>query len=104
MAQDTLICQSCSMPIADIKLRGTEKNGSVNNEYCVHCYKDGTFTKPNATLEEMIELYAPKWGTWMGKPSMTIEQAKLEIRQKLSPLKRWTKKETPKRGCCCCKK
>ncbi len=77
----TLICQSCSMPITDIKVRGTEKDGSVSNEYCVHCYKNGAFTKPNASLEEMIELYAPKWGTWMGKPAMTIEQAKIEIRE-----------------------
>ena len=91
------------MPIADIKLRGTEKDGSVSNEFCVHCYKNGIFTIPNATLDEIIELYAPKWGTWMGKPAMTIEQAKIEIREKLSPLKRWAKKETPKR-CCCCKK
>ena len=103
MKQDILICQSCSMPMTDIKLRGTEKDGSVNNEYCVHCFKNGAFTNPKATLEEIIELYAPKWGTWMGKPTLTIDQAKIEIREKLSPLKRWAKKETPKR-CCCCKK
>lgn len=101
MKQDILICQSCSMPMTDIKLRGTEKDGSINNEYCLHCYQNGAFIQPKATLEEMIENYAPNWGKWTGKPTMTIEEAKIEIRSTLSPLKRWTKTEMPKRRCCC---
>lgn len=104
MKNDTLICQSCSMPLDKVENRGTEKDNSKSSEYCVYCYKNGSFTNPEATLEEVIEHYAPKWGTWMGNPAMTIEQAKVKIRKALSPLKRWSNKEKSKRCCCCSKK
>jgi hypothetical protein len=48
-------CQSCSMPLDDPALWGTEKDGSKNHEYCKYCYQDGQFTNPGATLEEMKE-------------------------------------------------
>jgi len=94
------ICQSCSMPMTDASKFGTEKDDSPSKDYCVHCYKKGAFTRPNTTIEEMIELYAPRWGQWTGRPDLSIEQAKVEIFEKLSPLKRWKKKSG---GCCCCK-
>lgn len=46
-------CQSCSMPIDDMNLRGTEKNGTKSIEYCSYCYKNGAFINPGATLEDM---------------------------------------------------
>lgn len=33
--------------------RGTESDGSKSETWCQLCYKDGAFTRPNATLEEM---------------------------------------------------
>lgn len=48
-----LFCQSCSMPIDDVQMRGTEKNGSTSTEYCSYCYTNGEFLNPKATLEEM---------------------------------------------------
>lgn len=104
MKNDTIICQSCSMPMDDQAKRGTEKDGSLSTEYCVYCYKNGAFTNPKATLEDVIELYAPKWGEWMGKPGMSIADAKAEIRKTLSPLKRWQAKTEKKSGCCCCRR
>ena len=41
------------MPIDDMDLRGTEKNGAKSSEYCAYCYAKGEFVNPKATLEEM---------------------------------------------------
>ena len=46
-------CQSCSMPLDGPELRGIEKDGSKNPEYCKYCYSNGVFTFPGMTLEEM---------------------------------------------------
>lgn len=47
-------CQSCSMPLDEPELRGSEKDGSPSEEYCKYCYTNGAFTNPGLTLEEMI--------------------------------------------------
>jgi len=49
-------CQSCSMPIDQPILAGTEKDGTKSNEYCVYCYRDGAFLNPGMTLDEMKKL------------------------------------------------
>lgn len=103
MKKQQLICQSCSMPITQKSQFGTEADGSLNEDYCIYCYKDGAYTKPQATLQEMIEFYAPQWGSWIGKPDMSLEDAKTDIQKKLSPLKRWNT-NTKRRCCCGCKK
>ena len=46
-------CQSCSMPLNNSTLLGTEKDGSKNSIYCSYCYQNGSFTNANITLEEM---------------------------------------------------
>ena len=43
------------MPIDDILLRGTEKDGSLSEDYCKYCYQNGEFVRPGITLDEMIE-------------------------------------------------
>ena len=50
---ESKICQSCSMPLDGEDLWGTEENGSKNAEYCKFCYKDGAFTNPGITLDQM---------------------------------------------------
>jgi len=83
-------CQSCSMPIAQPGLRGTEKDGSKSNEYCTYCYQNGEFINPNMTLEEM----------------KTLVKTQMEIRKmdggiidmavsSLPHLKRWNAKSVP---------
>ena len=37
-------CQSCGMPMQAAGDFGTETDGSPSGEYCVYCYKGGTFT------------------------------------------------------------
>ena len=33
---------------------GTNKDGSPNIDYCISCFKDGEFTEPDITLNDMI--------------------------------------------------
>ena len=35
------ICQSCGMPLNNKEELGTNKDGSINDDYCKYCYKDG---------------------------------------------------------------
>lgn len=83
------MCQSCAMPMARPEDFGTEADGSASKDYCTHCYQNGEFTNPDATMEGMVEFLAPNWGEWMEKPDMTLDEAKVEVRELLSGLKRW---------------
>ena len=80
------ICQSCGMPIKIREQLGTNKDGSINDDYCQYCYKDGEFID-RVTMEEYIEMCS-KYGSQAG---MTNEKMK-EYCTKLFPtLKRWQK-------------
>ncbi len=47
-------CQSCGMPLdKDERTVGTEANGTLSEMYCSHCYRNGKFTSPDITVEEM---------------------------------------------------
>jgi hypothetical protein len=49
-------CQSCSMPLDNPAVLGTEKDGSKSHEYCQYCYQDGAFVNPKMSLKEMTSL------------------------------------------------
>mgnify|MGYP001553286579 CR=1 FL=1 len=46
-------CQSCSLPLNDPELLGTQKDGSKSTEYCKYCFQNGAFTDPGMTVEQM---------------------------------------------------
>ena len=46
-------CQSCGMPLTD-DYKGTNADGSRNEDYCNYCYMDGRFMQ-DMTMEQMIE-------------------------------------------------
>jgi hypothetical protein len=48
------VCQSCAMPMLQEEQHGKEKDNSLNEDYCVYCYKDGSFTN-NCDMNQMIE-------------------------------------------------
>ena len=49
-------CQSCGMPLSDaFGNYGTQAGGSKHPEYCLFCFKDGAFTLPHQTMDEMIQ-------------------------------------------------
>lgn len=80
------ICQSCWMPLENPEQFGTNADGSVNQDYCIYCYKDGKFID-DVSMEEYIDMCSQYWA----QAGMTNEQMK-EYCTKLFPtLKRWKK-------------
>ena len=48
-------CQSCGMPIDEAAANfGTEADGSSASEYCTFCYKGGSFTNPDQSVDQMV--------------------------------------------------
>ena len=81
---DNKICQSCGMPISSKKDLGTNKDGSINEDYCKYCYQDGEFLD-QVSMEEYINMCS-QYGSQAG---MSNEEMK-EFCTKLFPtLKRW---------------
>lgn len=80
------ICQSCGMPVSANDDLGTNKNGSINNDYCKYCFKDGDFID-KVTMEEYIEMCS-KYGEQAG---MTNEEMKEYCMNLFPTLKRWKK-------------
>ena len=78
------ICQSCAMPIESDDQLGTEKDGSINQDYCKYCYKDGEFVD-KVSMEEYIEMCS-QFGE---QASMTNEQMREYCTQVFPTLKRW---------------
>jgi hypothetical protein len=78
-------CQSCGMPLKkDEKGGGTNADGSINTMYCSHCYQDGKFTWPEATVAEMKALVQEKLKE-MGLPGFMA----WFLTSNISRLKRW---------------
>jgi hypothetical protein len=78
------ICQSCSMPLNRTELFGTEKDGSMNGDYCNYCYQNGAFTVPDMSMEQMQEFVKNKMNE-MKMPNNTIDIAVNSI----PSLRRW---------------
>ena len=88
MQSEAQICQSCGMPMEKSEDFGTNADRNRNEDYCCFCFKNGDFTSPDLTLEQMID----KLIGFADKMGMTQTQAR-EIAQKVIPrLKRWQKK------------
>ncbi|MDL2241972.1 zinc ribbon domain-containing protein [Bacteroidales bacterium OttesenSCG-928-L03] len=89
---DVKICQSCGMSLDGDETKGTNKDGSLSDEYCVYCFADGAFTRI-VTMEEMIESnleYLDHWLEETGQ-NMTVDEARAQLMQYLPTLNRWKK-------------
>lgn len=84
--QPKTICQSCSMPIDDIAVRGTEKDGSKSSEYCKYCYEKGAFISPDLSLDQMKTIVKTELEKRQSSPDI-IQHAV----DSLPHLKRWQK-------------
>jgi len=77
-------CQSCSMPLDQPGMFGTEKDGSKSKDYCAYCYQHGAFVNPNMTMAEMKTIVK----TEMGKRH--LDQGMIDMALNSLPhLKRW---------------
>ena len=86
-------CQSCGMPLTETN-KGTNSDGSLNNDYCLYCYQQGKFTQ-DFTMNQMIEFCA-QFTDQINKETgwnLTPEQAKEQMRQFFPNLKRWKEKD-----------
>ena len=72
------------MPIESDDQLGAEKDGSINQDYCKYCYKDGEFLD-KVSMEEYIEMCS-QFGEQAG---MTNEQMREYCTQVFPTLKRW---------------
>lgn len=84
--QPKTICQSCSMPIDDMAVRGTEKDGSKSSEYCKYCYEKGAFISPDISLDQMKTIVK----TELEKRQSPHDIIQLAV-DSLPHLKRWQK-------------
>jgi radical SAM superfamily enzyme len=73
------------MPLDTQEIKGTEKDGTKSNEYCMYCYANGAYTDPDMTMEEMKVIIE----TQMKK--MNLPDHLIELSVKMLPsLKRWS--------------
>ena len=84
---DKIRCQSCGMPLGP-GFFGTDANGAEISEYCMYCYKNGVFTNPDLTLEEMIDVSVKHMKNELNMPE---EEARENARSVIPNLKRWQK-------------
>lgn len=80
------------MPFIRDEDRGTEKDGSRSSIYCVYCYKDGEFTRPDITLEEIASLGA---GMMSEMYEIPPDKAQKFMVEQLRSLKRWSGRIIP---------
>jgi len=84
---DKARCQSCGMPIsAEFNNLGTSGDGENVSEYCIFCFKDGDFTNPNQTLDEMIQSSVENMTTDLNMPE---EKAGDLAKSFIPTLRRW---------------
>ena len=78
-----LICQCCGMPLED-EIMSKEKDGSINEEYCKWCYKDGNFTYND--MESLISFCE----NTMSNATFSKQQVRDYMNNLLPKLKHWS--------------
>ena len=78
-----LICQCCGMPLED-EIMSKEKDGSINEEYCKCCYKDGNFTYND--MESLISFCE----NTMSNETFSKQQVRNYMSNLLPKLKHWS--------------
>ena len=81
------LCQSCGMPITNENQLGTNKDQTINQDYCKYCYQNGEFID-KVSLEEYIDMCS-QYGSQAG---MTNDEMKKFCQILFPTLKRWKTK------------
>jgi len=74
------------MPMEKPEHFGTNADGGRNDEYCCYCFKNGEFTEPHLTAEQMTDKVIDIMVSQMGMPA---ERVKPMMRAVIPTLKRW---------------
>lgn len=84
------LCQSCGMFLQQDSDKGTERDGSKSEEYCVFCFQQGAFTH-DITMEELVEHNLQTLDEWNKSAGLqlTEQEARLQLMEFLPTLKRW---------------
>ncbi|MFW9914159.1 MAG: zinc ribbon domain-containing protein [Candidatus Thorarchaeota archaeon] len=77
------ICQSCADQYEE---KGTEADGTINDDYCLACYRAGMFTEPEITMAEMIERVVASRAK---DTDLTVDEARDYLESIFPTLKRW---------------
>ena len=80
-------CQSCGMPLGE-GLYGTNADGSPNHDYCKYCYRNGEFTEPELSREDVI---AKSIKYMMTEKHLDYNEASRQTSEYISSLRRWQK-------------
>lgn len=97
-------CQSCGMSLNPAN-PGTNSDGSISEDYCGYCYKDGVFLQ-DFNMSQMIE-FCVQFTDQINKETgwnLTPEQAKAQMRkifQRSNAGKRKTKEASQKKLSTC---
>jgi radical SAM superfamily enzyme len=75
------------MPMIKPEDFGTNKDSSINKEYCTYCFQKGEFTMPAKNVQEMIE----KLVSMHDQMGMTEKKARIIASENLPKLKRWSR-------------
>lgn len=78
-----LICQCCGMPLED-DIMAKETDGSINEDYCKWCYKDGNFTYND--IESLISFCE----NTMSNETFSKQQVRDYMSNLLPKLKHWS--------------
>lgn len=79
------------MPIDADKVKGTNNDGTLSDEYCIYCYKDGSFVA-DCTMKEMIsESLKHMKEMFKDDPSFNEKEVLEKMNSFFPELKRWKK-------------
>ena len=78
------ICQSCGMSITSKEQLGCNSDGSLNDDYCQYCYRNGEFID-KVTMEEYITMCS-QYGA---QADMTNKEMETHCKELFPTLKRW---------------
>lgn len=81
----TLVCQCCGMPLAEDGLISTEPDGSMNEDYCKWCYREGEFAY--TSMQQLIDFCVPIMTEQ--HPELSAEEARAYMEAQLPRLKHW---------------
>ena len=89
--EEKVRCQSCGMPLSELFGNyGTNRDGSNNSEYCSVCFKNGEFTNPKQTMEQMIQSSIDNMTNDLQMP---LETATSLAQSVIPSLRRWARQK-----------